>query len=463
MTVRAIRPLFLFLLILLGHAGVASAETWSTTASKKGVDFTVRLKNPKVIRKVPLVDGIRWDIQVSNSVRNRVTKHLARGPLSTVEIEQKGRYVRVVARWRFPFVMAPKVKADRFVLFIPHEITRRSVTALGRDVQFQRIKRWTLAGPVSVNVVKADLRRNALLPELARRGRGFSAEPVSAIARRSRALAAINGSFFSPKGKDPIGLLMLDGQIVSSSYFNRSVFGIRYDGTCFINNARLRSAVRLDDDKVFLFNGVNQQAVRNQILLYTPHWGDRTRTVPDPSRREFTVSGDGTVMAANTGNSVIPRDGFVVSGQGKALPGLMQHFKVGSRAVLYSQLSNEWEGVKSAIGGGPTLVADGRVKVTAREERFGPEIARGRAPRTAIGYLGGTSVVMVTVDGRQQHSVGMTLYELARLMHELGARDAINLDGGGSTAMVVRGKLVNSPSDGSERSVNNALVLVAGS
>ncbi|HEY9854184.1 MAG TPA: phosphodiester glycosidase family protein [Stenomitos sp.] len=458
-----IRPLILFLLLLLAQASAASAETWSTTTSTRGVDFAVRLKHPKIVRKVPLVDGIRWDLEVSNKVRNKVTKILPSGPISTVDIEQKGRYVRIVARWRFPYAITPKVQADRFVLFIPHEITRKSTVSLGRDLQFQRIKRWTPAGPISVNIVKADLRHYALNPELAQRGRGFSTEPVSAIARRARALAAINGSFFSPRGGMPIGLLMLEGQIVSSSYFNRSVFGIRYDGTCFINNARLRAAVRLNDDKVFIFNGVNRPTQRHQILLYTPHWGDRTRTVPDPSRREFMIGGDGTVLGANTGNSAIPRDGYVISGQGNALPALLEHVKIGSRAVIYSQLSNEWEGVKSAIGGGPTLVADGRVKVTAREERFGAEIAKGRAPRTAIGYLGGTSIVMVTVDGRQQHSVGMTLYELARLMRELGSRDAINLDGGGSTAMVVRGKLVNSPSDGFERAVNNALVLHAGS
>jgi len=461
--VTTIRPLFLFLLLLLAQASAASAETWSTTTSTRGVDFAVRLKHPKIVRKVPLVDGIRWDLEVSNKVRNKVTKILSSGPISTVDIEQKGRYVRIVARWRFPYAMTPKVKADRFVLFIPHEITRKSTVSLGNELQFQRIKRWTPAGPISVNIVKADLRRYSLAPELARRGRGFSMEPVSSIARRARALAAINGSFFSPRAGTPIGLLMLDGQIVSSSYFNRSVFGIRYDGTCFINNARLRAAVRLNDDKIFIFNGVNRPAGRHQILLYTPHWGDRTRTVPDPSRREFFIAADGTVLGANTGNSAIPHDGYVISGQGNALPALLEHVKIGSRAVIYSQLSNEWEGVKSAIGGGPTLVADGRVKVTAREERFGAEIAKGRAPRTAIGYQGGTSIVMVTVDGRQQHSVGMTLYELARLMRELGSRDAINLDGGGSTAMVVRGKLVNSPSDGFERAVNNALVLHAGS
>lgn len=456
---RHLRTLLLTLALGLAGAQAASAETWKTVASDSGVQFKVNLKHPRIVRKVPLVDGMRWDIEVSNSVRNHVFKTITSGPLASVTIDQNKRYVRIVARWRFPYVMTPKVRPDRFELFIPYTVTRTSTVDLAEGLRFQRMNRWTMAGPVSANIVRADLRHYALRPQLARAGQGFTTEPVSAIARKSKALAAINGSFFAPRGGAPIGLLMLDGQIVSSSYFNRSVFGVRYDGTCFINNARLKAAIRLDEDRIFVANGVNRPAPRNQLVLYTSHWGKRTRTVPDPSRREFMIAADGTVIAANTGNSEIPRDGYVVSGQGNALRALVTHFRIGKRAIVYSQLSDEWQGVKSAIGGGPTLVSGGQVKVTAREERFGPEIARGRAPRTAIAYLGGTSVVMVTVDGRQKHSVGMTLYELARLLRELGARDAINLDGGGSTAMVVRGKLVNRPSDGTERSVNNALIV----
>lgn len=453
---------FLSSLLFVLLALPAAAETWSTTTSDTGVKFAVRLHHPRLVRKVPLVDGMRWDLEVSNRARNIVTKHLASGPIEQVEIRQDRRYVRIVARWRFPYAMRPELTADRFSLFIPHTITRTSEVTLAEGVQFRRLKRWTPAGPITANVVVADLRHWALRPALAHAARGFGKETVGTMARRARALAAINGSFFSPGMGSPIGLLMLDGQIVSSSFYNRSVFGIRYDGTCFINNARLWAAIRLSDERIFIANSVNRPTARNQVILYTTHWGARTRSVPDPSRREFAIAPDGTILAACTGNAEIPREGYVVSGQGKAVAALLEQFHVGGRAIVYAQLSPEWQGVQYAVGGGPTLVASGRLKVTARDEKFSADIARGRAPRTAIGYRGGTSVVMVTVDGRQRASVGMTLYELGRLLMEHGVKDAINLDGGGSTAMVVRGRLVNSPSDGSERAVNNALVLVKG-
>ncbi len=97
----------------------------------------------------------------------------------------------------------------------------------------------------------------------------------------------------------------------------------------------------------------------------------------------------------------------------------------------------------------------------AREERFRRDIAVGRAPRTAAGITEDGRLLLVTVNGRQPGlSTGMTLEELAGLMLELGARDAVNLDGGGSTTMVIRGRVFNFPSDGAERPVTGALVIV---
>ena len=130
----------------------------------------------------------------------------------------------------------------------------------------------------------------------------------------------------------------------------------------------------------------------------------------------------------------------------------------GVRALVYTQLNGKWEGVRYAVGGGPTIVRGGKVYVTSREERFGSHIASGRAPRTAIGYTAEGYTMMVTVDGRApKHSVGCTLYELARLMVEMGAVEAINLDGGGSSTMVIGGKPINKVSAGSERYISNVI------
>jgi exopolysaccharide biosynthesis protein len=104
------------------------------------------------------------------------------------------------------------------------------------------------------------------------------------------------------------------------------------------------------------------------------------------------------------------------------------------------------------------------VEITGEAEQFKDDILKGRAPRTAIGITADQRLLLVTVNGRQPHiSVGMTLDELANLLIELGALEAMNLDGGGSTTMTVRNLVLNLPSDGKERAVSNAIVVVPGS
>jgi|SRR6185503_15325060 len=119
-----------------------------------------------------------------------------------------------------------------------------------------------------------------------------------------------------------------------------------------------------------------------------------------------------------------------------------------------------------AVGGRPVIVSDSAV--TGHVDTFGNAGFRARNPRTAAGIArNGKELILVAVDGREYLNAGMTLRELADLMLGLGARDAINLDGGGSTTMVVADpashalRIVNHPSDKEgERSVGDALAIV---
>jgi exopolysaccharide biosynthesis protein len=109
------------------------------------------------------------------------------------------------------------------------------------------------------------------------------------------------------------------------------------------------------------------------------------------------------------------------------------------------------------------LLASGRFVANEEAANYSESLMRLRHPRTAIGWRADGHLVLVTVDGRQpQKSVGMTIEELAKLMIELGCVEAMNLDGGGSTTMVIRNKIANSPSDAAgERPVSDALLIVA--
>lgn len=333
------------------------------------------------------------------------------------------------------------------------------VHKLNQGVIHYQVRRQTPAGPMAINVLLADPQQVTIKSLVAKRpDGGFGRARASAIAKGFGALAAINGSFFNFKNNEPTGLLVLDGQIVSSQQLNRSVFGIRYDGTAFIDDARVKAAVLLDDGRELTVHRVNHVAPRDQMTLYTPHFGKSTHTPIQPDRYEAAIDANGVVVAAANGDVPIPPGGYVISSQGKSYPWLVDTLRPGVRALVYTRLTGEWEGVRYAVGGGPTIVRNGRVFVNAKQERFGGAIATGRSPRTAIGYTREGYTLMVTVDGRQpKHSVGCTLYELARLMVELGAVEAINLDGGGSSTMVVKGKLVNKVSAGEERYISNVI------
>jgi len=144
----------------------------------------------------------------------------------------------------------------------------------------------------------------------------------------------------------------------------------------------------------------------------------------------------------------------------------------GDTVQLYAMLPPAIEALREAIGGGPRIVRDGVPSIEHEQENLSPAFATDRHPRTAIGFSRNEKTLfLVTVDGRQPgHSVGMSLQELAHLMTTKlqqfsksrdNAHQAINLDGGGSTTMVVRQQVVNRPSDQTgERPVANALLVI---
>ena len=121
--------------------------------------------------------------------------------------------------------------------------------------------------------------------------------------------------------------------------------------------------------------------------------------------------------------------------------------------------SNAADRAQVLVSGGPLLVEQGRVQVRAAEEQMAPDIAHGRAPRTALGLKKDGTLLLLVVDGRSATSSGLTLEELAQYLVKLGAESAVNFDGGGSSEMVINGRIVNKPSDGRERYVSIGLGL----
>ena len=117
------------------------------------------------------------------------------------------------------------------------------------------------------------------------------------------------------------------------------------------------------------------------------------------------------------------------------------------------------QGVWQAFSFGPGLIENGEISVSLNSE-----VGKAKAsnPRTAIGMIDDLHYVFVVSDGRSEESEGLSLYELAAFMEQLGVKTAYNLDGGGSSTMVLQGEVINNPAGGfgdSERKVSDIIYI----
>ena len=121
------------------------------------------------------------------------------------------------------------------------------------------------------------------------------------------------------------------------------------------------------------------------------------------------------------------------------------------------KLQDNLKDARHIVAAGPYLIKDGEIFVDYKTEKF--QTILGKNPRSAIGYKNDGTLVMLTVDGREKASVGMTLYELAKLMKEIGCENAMNFDGGSSSALYIKGKITNSAANSVGAPISNALIV----
>jgi hypothetical protein len=311
--------------------------------------------------------------------------------------------------------------------------------------------------------------------------------PLTRIARSEHALAAVNGGYFSSRrglDGDPVGALAVGGMLVSEPVAGRPalllardadahrIAPLRFAGSVVVAGAsRLLDGVDRPRGKIPACGGrggdrptqrPNPNLVctdGSELVLFNSGYGTRTPRVKGGV--EVTVTRDGMVTGVKSGGGTpIPSDGYVLSGSGDAAAFLRARAGLGARpevnlSVRAGARRVRPESFDGIVSGGPLLLAGGRV-TAARDPS-----ASLRSPRTLAGLRAGGDLLLVTVDGRAPgFSVGVTLPQAARLMRRLGARDALNLDGGGSTTMTVGNRVVNRPSDGRARAVSDGLVVV---
>ena len=269
------------------------------------------------------------------------------------------------------------------------------------------------------------------------------------------ARAAVNACYFDTDGW-VIGNCKWDGSFYGVESSPRSAFVVDKAGkTTVLKDLAYQGTVTLPGGSVLSVLGMNRQRITDDLVLFNRNYGSGTRT--NEHGREVRIRQGRAVEISTKGNMPLDHDSLVLSGHGvnaNALARIKKGDRVAVNQTLGSRLADE---ARLVVGAGPLLLENGQVNVRSREETIAPDIAFGRAPRTGAGVKADGTVLLMVVDGRSQHSAGMTLKEFAQYLKRFGAVSAVNFDGGGSSEMVLDGRIMNRPSDGSERPVSIGL------
>jgi hypothetical protein len=332
------------------------------------------------------------------------------------------------------------------------------------------------SGVVAIQILRVDPSRVDVRSALAR-DRPMSLETVPDIADRRKAIAAINAGFFVVRNGDPAGVLEIDHELVSDAALTRGAVGIvRAPGRPLrLLFDRVGASVTLTyrqgaETVAVPIDGVDTTRARSKLMLYTPRFGPDSDTAD--TGVEWQLAGSPlrvTERRPNAGKTPIPRDGAVLSFGGTVLPTGLETLDRDQAVSLETQFqtrlgtpATDWALANDIVGGAGLLIRNGQVLTDWTDEQLRAGFNTERHPRTMIGTSRGGIIWLVTVDGRNPDiSVGMTFSELQKLAAGLNLENALNLDGGGSTTMVVGGTIVNHPSDKTgPRKVSDALLVV---
>jgi exopolysaccharide biosynthesis protein len=354
-------------------------------------------------------------------------------------------------------------------------------------------------GPWHVNVLRIDPRRfkghlaSSFGPDL------YNRETTSELAHEGAATAAVNAGFFvldpaSGAPGDPAGAGVYDGRVLSESVGDRPALVLH-------DNARDGAIERLTWAGAAEIGGraTRLDGVDRVPGLIRNCGGDQSDVPTDQPQHDVTCTDNSELVAftheygastpSGPGREVVLEHGVVVAvhdSRGTSLaPGqtsvqaigddasLLQHVGVGDQLPVRLRLESGGHSLATPAGttvanGGPQLVRNGGIEITQRRDGFvhpgDPSFAYGwfikRNPRTFAGIDAQGRTVLVTVDGRSTDDLGLSIPETARVARSLGMVSALNLDGGGSTTMVVDGQVITHPSDASgERPVGDALLI----
>lgn len=313
------------------------------------------------------------------------------------------------------------------------------ITTVERGVKHVRMIRYYNYKPVRINIVEISKNVNQdlfVIPATASESLA-SKSKISDIAKKENAIVAINAGYFKPQTGVPLGTLVINKKIYTGPIYDRVAIGI-FDDKYDMARIKLKASVTTNIGG-FKIDNINQpRMLSTHTIVYTRDWGKISP--PSPKYGTQLVIADNKLIKKTNSQTEIPENGFVIIGPAK----ILDTYGKATNFQLDLKMNPEWKEVNHIISGGPYLVKNGEIFVDMTAQKL--SAIGGRNPRTAIGYTKDNHLIMLTADGREDTSIGLTLMELASLMKEFGCVNAMNLDGGSSTVMYINGQIVNKPS-----------------
>ncbi|MFU8872097.1 phosphodiester glycosidase family protein [Micromonospora sp. SL4-19] len=341
--------------------------------------------------------------------------------------------------------------------------TAKTTRPVAPGLDLTSFDRYDADGWLRADALTADL-SGGVTVDYVNSGEVTRDEPLRAAVDRSRAVAAVNGDFFDINNSGAAqGIGIRSGELVQSPIAGHpNAAAISAEGLGRIIEVGFEGSAALPAGPVPLTQ-FNNMVQRDGVGVFTPLWGSysRQRAVTGVARVvEVTVTGGRVASVATVaGEGPIPAGTTVLLGREAGADALAALHPGDPVDLTWRPKAADGGSLRAAVGGGNVLVRDGVVQDIADQSL---------APRTSVGFSAdGRKMIMLTVDGRQVDSRGVTQTELGRMMVELGAQNALNLDGGGSSTLLAREpgaaavQVENSPSDGAERPVPNGLAIYA--
>jgi exopolysaccharide biosynthesis protein len=310
--------------------------------------------------------------------------------------------------------------------------------------------------PQAIHIIRANPKK-VIIKAFHALDDGLGREPLSSMAKRTGALAAINGGFFKYNGTyDGLNTstLKINGDWLSMAKLTRGAIGWKKDFSRILFDRLTLSCKLSIQGRDYPVSEFNRERSHNTSVIYNYPFHRSTLTAPNGT--EIVMSNNRVLeIRKNKGNSKIPEGGFVYSVGKDAKINLDSiqpqspcniNFQVIPQLTKSEEEKNGWQELDFIVGGTPLLIKDGTLISDLESEQTRKSFLKNSLPRTAIGTCPDGTVVMIVVDGRDPLlSVGMSIPELQVYMKELGCTNALNLDGGGSATMTVFSQVVNYP------------------